>query len=95
MEDSQKEYKNTRYAFIKKASLGIISVLGMGFVGFNFMKSKPISAINFNTISEKEVNKIIINRHSIKEEPRKPKPPPKKNATESVGLINNTKQESF
>jgi len=84
MEDSQIEYINTRSAFLKKVSLGIVSVLGLGFVGFNFLKHQPISAINFETLSVKEANEIIKNRLSMKEKQLKPKPPPKTNDNESI-----------
>lgn len=80
----ENKYKS-RTAFLKKLPLAIVSVFGLGFIGFNFQKLQRFLGNNFNTISDKEANDHISNITFTESKQIKPEPPPKFDQT-SDGL---------
>lgn len=67
----------SRTAFLKKLPLAFISVLGLGFIGFNFQKLQRFLGNNFKTISNREANDHIRNIPFTESNQTKPEPPPK------------------
>lgn len=68
---------NSRAAFLKKVSLAFVSVVGIGFAGFNFQKLRKSFGFDVNTISDEDAKEVIRNMPSPKPHRLKPEPPPK------------------
>jgi hypothetical protein len=67
--------ENSRLSFIKKASLGIVSVFGLSWTVLN---SKPSENNNstYNLISDEEANDLLKNMAAPKSQGVRPLPPP-------------------
>ncbi len=67
---------NSRAAFLKKVSLAFVSVVGIGFAGFNFQKLRKNLGFDVKTISDEDAREVIRNMPSQKSSRLKPEPPP-------------------
>ena len=74
----------SRSAFIKKASLALVSVFGVGIVGLSFQKLNPFSDKGIDALSKKEANEIIKNMKSSNVKKIKPEAPPQREQ-ENIG----------
>ena len=68
---------NSRGAFLKKVSLAVVSVVGIGFAGFSFQKRKVNLGFNVKTLSDDEAKEMARNLPSSELNRLKPEPPPK------------------
>ncbi len=78
---------NSRSSFIRKASLALVSVLGIGIGSISLKKSQVFSAYRVNALSNNEANEIIKNMPLQNSEKVKPELPPKsrkKSANERI-----------
>ena len=67
---------NSRTAFLRKISLGFVSVIGLSLAGINIQKLQISSEKKNKTISDKQANDIIKNMHSPHPKQLRPEPPP-------------------
>ena len=65
----------SRNTFLKRASLTLVSLFGLGIGGLNNEKLKMPSEKIFKTISDNDANDIIRNMSSPKAKKIKPEPP--------------------